>query len=226
MNILVIIIIAVLLLSVLEGYKNGFFKTAFSLVSWIIALIICNVATPLLTEMIIEETDVEITIQAVLDAKINEVIENAMEEIGASQIQESVVFVLPEELQAALPEELKNMLVMGDTSQTGLVDTAAIAERVVGGIALLIGLIFSRMVIFAANVVFGIASKLPLIGPLDKLLGLACGAAKGFIWSWVILTIVSVLALTGVNTEWVSYISQSEILMWLQNNNLILYILI
>ena len=75
------------------------------------------------------------------------------------------------------------------------------------------------------NIVLGIASKLPLIGPLDKVLGLACGAGKGLIWSWILLTIVSLLALTGINTEWAAYISQSEFLTWLQNHNMILNLL-
>ena len=51
MNILVIIILAVLLLSVLGGYIKGFLKTAFSLVSWILVLAICSIATPMVTQM-------------------------------------------------------------------------------------------------------------------------------------------------------------------------------
>jgi len=60
MNILVVLILAIVLFSVLAGYKNGFLKTAFSLVSWIVVLVICNVATPMVTQMLIEKTDIEI----------------------------------------------------------------------------------------------------------------------------------------------------------------------
>ena len=234
MNILVVVILAVILLCVLAGYKNGFLKTAFSLVSWIVVLIICNVATPMVTQMLIEKTDIETTIQFVLDAKINEMMSNVMTETGLSDLPESLPedmsFELPEELQAALPEELRNILAAGSQitdgiSQDALVDTALIAEKVVGIISLLMVLVFSRVAIMVVNIVLGIASKLPLIGPLDKVLGLACGAGKGLIWSWIVLTIVSVLALTGINTEWVAYISQSEFLVWLQNNNMILKLL-
>ena len=234
MNILVVVILAVILLCVLAGYKNGFLKTAFSLVSWIVVLVICNVATPMVTQMLIEKTDIETTIQFVLDAKINEMMSNVMTETGLSDLPESLPedmsFELPEELQAALPEELRNILAAGSQitdgiSQDALVDTALIAEKVVGIISLLMVLVFSRVAIMVVNIVLGIASKLPLIGPLDKVLGLACGAGKGLIWSWIVLTIVSVLALTGINTEWAAYISQSELLVWLQNNNMILKLL-
>ena len=77
-----------------------------------------------------------------------------------------------------------------------------------------------------AEFVLGIVSKLPLIGPMDKLLGIACGAGKGLIWCWIILAVVSVLALTGVNTDFAAYISQSEILTWLQDNNLLLNVIL
>lgn len=235
MNILAVVILAVLLFSVLAGYKNGFLKTAFSLVSWIVVLVICNVATPLVTEMLIEKTDIETTIQVVLDAKIDEMIRNTMAELGVSELPEGVTFELPKELEGALPEELRTSLVIDGLTLLGnkaegaevtFIDTAAIAERVVGIISLLIVLIFSRIAIVVVNIILGIASKLPLIGPLDKVLGLVCGAGKGLIWSWLVLAIVSLLALTGVNTEWAAYIAQSELLTWMQNNNMILKLLI
>ena len=233
MNILLVVILGVLLLSVFGGYRNGFLKTAFSLISWIVVLIICNVATPIVTQTLIEKTEIETTIQMALDTKIDEMVTNAMQEAGLSELPdtlpEGMTFEIPEELQAALPEELRNMLANNNTEglvTDSLVDTAALAESVVGIISLLIVLVLSRVVIVAINVVLGIASKLPLIGPMDKVLGLACGAGKGVIWAWVILTVVSVLALTGTNTEWAGYIADSQILTWLQNNNVILNLLV
>ena len=232
MNILAIIILAVLLLSIFNGYKNGFLKTMFSLVSWVLVLVICNVATPVVTNMLMESTDIELTIQMALDAKIDEMLANAMNEAGISELPdvlpEGVDFKIPEELQAALPEELKNMLSNSNTNigEADFIDTAKIAESAVGVISLLLVMLFARLAITIVYVVLGIASKLPLIGPLDKLLGFVCGAGKGVIWSWVILTIVSVLALTGTNTEWAGYIADSQILTWLQENNVILNLLI
>lgn len=232
MNILVVIILGVLLLSLFSGYKNGFLKTVFSLVSWIVVLVICNVATPMVTDVLIESTDIETIIQAALDTKIDEMLTNAMNEAGLSELPdvlpEGMDFKVPEELQAALPEELRNMLLNGkeSISEVTFVDTAKIAESAVGVISLLLVMVLARVALMIVYVVLGIASKLPLIGPLDKLLGLACGAGKGVIWSWIILTIVSVLALTGINTEWAGYIADSQILTWLQENNVILNALI
>ena len=87
-------------------------------------------------------------------------------------------------------------------------------------------MVFSRVALVVVNVVLGIASKLPLIGPLDKMFGVVCGTGKGVIWSWILLTVVSIMAITGTNTEWAGYIADSRLLAWLQENNMILNLLV
>ena len=211
MNVLDIIILVILVFSVFWGYKKGFLKTAFSLVSWVIVLVICNVATPMVTQMLIEKTDIEVMIQASLDAKINEMISEVLQESGISELpetlQEGVKIEIPEELKAALPEELRGLLLDEGFALEGIeldglemesitqnvIDTAAVAERIVGIVSLLIVLVFSRVAIWIAGFVLDVASKLPVIGPFDKVLGLGCGAVKGLVWSWLILAVISVL---------------------------------
>ena len=177
----------------------------------------------------IEKTDIEIMIQSALDEKVNEMMLDALNTGEVSKLSDDfvgqIIVTIPEELQAVLPEELKNMLQSGSIEMDGVVqsviDTAWITERVVNAVALLIVLIFSRVAIMLAEFALGIASKLPLVGPLDKFLGFACGVGKGLVWSWGVLTVVSVLALTGTNTEWAGCIAESQFLTMLQENNLI-----
>lgn len=220
MNILTIIILAVLVLSVFSGYKKGFLKTAFSLVSWIVVLVLCNFATPIVTDMLIENTDIEVVVQTTVDTKINEVINETLETSDLA------------ELEAALPAELKTALLGENGSLQEVVangtalDTTALVNGIVGILGFVITVIILRLAMVVVEVVLNIVAKLPLIGPMDKLLGLACGAGKGIILCWVILAIVSVLALTGVNTEFATYISQSELLTWLQDNNVLLNLIL
>ena len=83
-----------------------------------------------------------------------------------------------------------------------------------------------RIAMMIVELALGVVAKLPLIGPMDKTLGLVCGAGSGLIWCWVILAVVSVLALTGTNTELAAYVSQSQILTWLQDNNVLLNLIV
>lgn len=220
MNILTIIILAVLVLSVFSGYQKGFLKTAFSLVSWILVLFLCNYATPIVTQTLIEKTDVEVAIQTTIDTKLNEIIAETLENSGVG------------ELEAALPAGLKATLLgegvsLHEAIATGAgLDTTALVNEVVGILGFVITVIVLRIAMMVVELVLGIIAKLPLIGPMDKVLGFICGAGKGIICCWVILSIVSILALTGTNTELAGYIAQSELLTWLQNNNVLLNLIV
>lgn len=224
MNILTIMILAALVICVIDGYKKGFLKTAFSIVAWLIVLVLCNFATPVVTDLLIEKTDIEVVVQTTVDAKINEVInETVTETIESTDLAE---------LEAALPAGLKiSLLGENESLQEALVngvelDTAGLVNGIVGILGFVITVIVLRLLMMLVEVVLNMVAKLPLIGPMDKLLGLACGVGKGIIICWIVLAIVSVLALTGVNTELAAYISQSELLTWLQDNNVLLNLIL
>jgi uncharacterized membrane protein required for colicin V production len=224
MNILTIIILAVLVLSVIGGYKKGFLKTAFSLVAWIVVLILCNFVTPIVTDMLVEKTEIEVVVQKTVDTKIDQVInETITETIEGTDLAE---------LEAALPAELKDALLGENGSLQEVVtngvdlDTAGLVNGIVGILGFVITVIVLRLAMLVVELALNLVGKLPLIGPMDKILGLACGAGKGIILCWVILAVVSVLALTGTNTELATYISQSELLTWLQDNNVLLNLIL
>ena len=101
MNILTIIILAVFAICVFSGYKKGFLKTAFSLVSWLLVLVLCNFATPIVTDLLIQNTDVEVIVQHTVEEKVMDAVEQAVHNSNVS------------ELEAALPAEIKNLL-LGD----------------------------------------------------------------------------------------------------------------
>lgn len=220
MNILTILILAVFALCVFSGYKKGFLKTAFSLVSWILVLVLCNFATPIVTDLLVQNTDVEVIVQTTVETEMMAAIEQMGEGYDISG------------LEAALPAELKTLL-LGDKesvmdlflSSTAPMDLSPVVDGIVGVLGFVVTVILLRIAMVIVEFVIGIVGKLPLIGPMDKLLGIACGGAKGLIWCWVILAVVSILALTGTNTELAVYIAQSELLTWLQDNNLLLNII-
>lgn len=220
MNILTIIILAVLALSVFAGYKKGFLKTAFSLVAWVAVLVLCNFLAPIATDILIENTKIDTVVQTTIDEKIKEVLSETAETDSLA------------ELEAALPAELKEVLLgehesLQEVVANGVdIDTSALVNGIMGILGFVITVIILRIVLLVVEIVVNIVAKLPLIGPLDKILGLVCGVGKGVILCWVILAVVSVLALTGVNTELATYISQSELLTWLQDKNVLLNLIL
>ena len=220
MNILTIIILAIFAICVFSGYKKGFLKTAFSLVSWILVLVLCNFVTPIVTDFLIQNTDIEIVVQTTVETKVMEAVEQAVQNASIS------------ELEATLPAELK-VLILGEYESVSdalmnvvALDLTPLVNGIIGILGFVVTIIVLRIAMVVVEFALGIVSKLPLIGPMDKMLGVACGAGKGFIWCWVILAVVSVLAFTGTNTELATYISQSSLLTWLQDNNLLLNLIL
>ena len=87
MNILLIVVLAVFAVCVFSGYKKGFLKTAFSLVSWILVLVLCKFATPIVTDLLIQNTDVEVVIYETVDGKVKDAVEEALQNKGVSEIE-------------------------------------------------------------------------------------------------------------------------------------------
>lgn len=218
MNYLVIAIIALLIWSIFDGYRKGFMKTVFALVSWILVLVLCNVATPMVTEFLVEETGLVDSISGAISEKLDEVIA----ESGVTEFEEG----LPEELKAALLGENGNLEEIIASNGEMVINSTSIVYTIISVIAFILVVVVTRVAMLVLDVILGIASKLPIIGPMDKLLGLLCGGVKGLLISWLVLAVITVLAYTGTNAEWMVYISESQLLSWLQENNFILKMLV
>lgn len=216
MNYLLIVILALIVWSAVDGYRKGFMRTIFALISWIVVLVVCNIATPMVTDFLIEETSIVESISEVLGEKINEIIE----ESGINELEENI----PEEISAALSGESGSFEELLNAKGEAVVNSTSIVYTMVGVIAIVLVMAVTRVMIMAIDLALGIASKLPLIGPLDKMLGFASGIVKGVFVAWIVLAIAPMVTIPNVNIDFVACIEGSRFLFWMQQNNLILKI--
>ena len=94
MNYLLIIVLLIFAWCLIQGGKKGFLRGLFGLISWVFVLIVCNVATPIVAEYIIEETQIDETIEEKLSVKLRELVIDG----AAIDIQENI----PAELESFL----------------------------------------------------------------------------------------------------------------------------
>ena len=214
MNYLLIAVLILLVWNLFQGYKKGFMKTVFALVSWVVVLMACNIATPMVTDFLMEETEIAVTITQALEEKINEMIA----ESGVLQMEENI----PDELQAALLGEAGGFEEILNSGGEMIVNSTSIVYTLVWIVAVILVIVVTRVALMLIDFVLGIAAKLPIIGSLDKVLGVLCGGAKGLLVCWLLLAVVGVLSITGANTDLAAYITQSQFLTWMQDNNFIL----
>lgn len=211
MNWLWIVILLLFVGNTFWGYKKGLLRTAFSLISWILVLGVGYYAAPLITDFVMEKTNAAGIVQEQIISKLSE----AFDAGTYAQIQDAI----PEEFQQLLFANADNLM------QDVAVDISALSNKMVYtvlyAIISIVIVFIAKLAIFAVDMVLGIASKLPLIGSVDTILGAALGAAKGLLWCWLVLAVIAVLALTGTNTEYIALVQESAILTWLYDNNII-----
>ena len=222
MNWLLIVILALIVGNVIWGYKLGFMKVLLSLVSWIVVLAACYIATPIVAEGIVKNTPLEEVIQETVNDKLNAAIDEVMGGVAGALDNEKIA-----EIEAQLPAQLKDAILGEHASLAELitstgdiqVDASDLANGAAYLIALLVVIIVTRIALFILEKMFDLVTKLPLIGQANTLLGIVAGALRGLIWGWLVLTVIAVLAYTGTNTELIAMVNDSQILTWLYENN-------
>lgn len=203
MNSLLIVIGALMLVNIIWAYKKGFLRTAFSLISWIAVLVVCYFVTPIAVDFVIEKTDVVTIVGDYMTDQLYEVFD------GEAYAQ----------FEAVLPEEVKDELL---ADAEGLIDPMEMVRSVLSFIVWIVIAFGARIIVQIVDGALGFASKLPLIGSVDKLLGAILGGVKGYVWCSLLLIVITMLALTGTNTEWLAMVNESDILTWFYENNILI----
>ena len=98
MNWLLIVILALIVGNVIWGYKMGFMKVLLSLVSWIVVLAACYIATPIVAEGIVKNTPLKEVIQETVNDKLNAAIDEVMGGVAGALDNEKIA-----EIEAQLP---------------------------------------------------------------------------------------------------------------------------
>lgn len=222
MNWLLIVILALIIGNVIWGYKMGFMKVALSLVSWVVVLVACYIATPIIAEGVVKHTPLAEVIQETVTDKLNSAIDEVMDGVAGSLNAEQIAEIneqIPEQIRTIIYGEGKTLEDLITSTGEIEVDTTALADAAAYLVALLIVIIVTRIALLVVEKMLDLVAKLPLIGQANTLLGIGAGALKGLIWSWVVLTVVAVLIFTGANADLMLLITESPILFWLYTNN-------
>ena len=218
MNYLLIIVLLIFAWSIFEGGKKGFLRGLFGLISWVLVLVACNVATPKVAEYIIEETMIDETIEEVVSEKVYEIIVNGTVE----ELQENI----PAEMIEFLQTQGIHIEEVLATNSQAIAEALEIENMIINVVSFIIVLVISGILVVVIDKVLGVTSKLPIIGPVDRFFGIICGGAKAIIVCWVLLAVISMTAMPGGDIDWVGFISDSQLLTWLQENNYILKMLV
>ncbi len=166
MNIVVdLIIVAIILLSTFLAYKKGIITLAIQLVAVVIAIVLTLILYKPVSNVIINVTGIDETIQNAILEEANDIMTNGEE--GSNQVVESIQ---------------NNML--PETART-------ISINIIEGAVILILYIVIRIILRFVTALANLVSKLPILNQLNQLGGIIYGILRGVLIVYIILLLVN-----------------------------------
>ncbi|HKM21253.1 MAG TPA: CvpA family protein [Lachnospiraceae bacterium] len=221
-NTLFVIVVALLAISAVHGYRKGFLRMAISLFTIILVIAIVTVISPYVSNYLTNHTKVydqlkEKVVEVFADK--NEVYDNTIEE---NQIKTIETYELPDIIKACLIEN--NTTEVYHSMMVSLFEdyvAGYIARMIINAITF-IGL-FLMLAILMAFVIFSadIIAKIPIIKGFNKLLGMFAGLFSGLLIVWVGFFVAIIFFGNTVGTKMLTYINDSVFLTLLFNTNLL-----
>lgn len=217
------VVILIFLLCVVIGHKRGFIKTVTGIVAFVAALAVSSLLSGPIAGLVYDKA-VEPSIVETVDTKLEEVEGSATEKLydAYESLPDMVKSLLVQtgienagDLEAKLPTE-------GDTIGQSVV---AVVEPI---LLPLIKAICSLLLFFIVYIVaaillkmLDIVAKLPLLKQVNKALGLVGGIVSGALWALLAVTVLQILAATGVagDTVTLQTIADTTIVNWIAGIN-------
>lgn len=237
MNWLLIIVILVLAGNIVWGFSKGFLRVIYSMLAWIAILVFVTWATPYVANVLTEKTNIDNRIESNLDEKLHELVigdTNGQKEDREPDAQNPGQGKKNyRDLQMKLPDVVTNKLF--DTNKiadqilegSGAYDVVAgrATDLVMRVISFVLVLLIAVISFHLLSVVLKVVEKLPLIGGINRLLGLFAGLVKGILIIWLAFAIIAMAGTTDIGIALISYIYESPLLIWVYENNFVLTLL-
>ena len=237
MNWLLIIVILVLAGNIVWGFSKGFLRVIYSMLAWIAILVFVTWATPYVANVLTEKTNIDNRIETNLDEKLHELVigdTNGQKEDREPDTQNPGQGKKNyRDLQMKLPDAVTNKLF--DTNKiadqilegSGAYDVVAgrATDLVMHVISFVLVLLIAVISFHLLSVVLKVVEKLPLIGGINRLLGLFAGLVKGILIIWLAFAIIAMAGTTDIGIALISYIYESPLLIWAYENNFVLTLL-
>lgn len=202
-----LIIIAILVLSIIMGYKKGLINVVFNIFAFFIALIATIILYRPVANIIINNTEIDDKIKSAI---INNTTEEKQSEESSSNTG----------MQKYIEDAIKNT---ADEAKSQVIETVAktVSIRAVEILTSIILFIVIRAVLIVLKVFTQAIANLPLIKQFNELGGVVYGIAKGLIIVYIILTIMYFVVSINGKGNISEAINNSYITKILYNNNII-----
>lgn len=195
-----LIIVAIILLFTFLGYKRGLVKLAISLCTFFIAIIVAFALFKPISNVVIENTSIDETIESTITDKI--LLEGSSPE---DEVKKDLD--LPKMILKGSENTVKNI---ANSFSTAIIETTCF----------LIIFIVVKIVLKFVTILADLIAKLPILKQFNKLGGTIYGVLEGLFIVFVIFAIVSLVS-PLMDASILNKINESVLGSWFYNNNIL-----
>lgn len=238
MNWLLLLSLAIVGVFAFIGWRVGFVKSVFSLVSTIAVIIITILVSPIVTNLLKSNETISGAIQSKLEAVID--LSGIAENLSSDEEKDPAAFIDGLNLPDSIKDTIKDSL--ADTMEAKEEEAAAFVGEKLDSLEvyiceLLTGIILNALGFFITFLVAAVGlailcfvldllSKLPVLHQINTFAGVVMGALEGLVILWIVFIVITMLGSTGFGQNCMEMISESKILSYLYDSNVLSKILL
>lgn len=205
-----LIVLAILALCILLGYKRGLTGCIIKILSFFIALIVALVLFKPVSNIVVDNTKIDENIQT----SIVQVFEKEEEQKTEDEEKSSpIVEYITEEVENAA-EEKKSEIVNSAATKLSI--------NIIKVLTFIVLFIAARIALIFVKALTNLITKLPLIKQCDKIGGILYGILQGFVIVFIGLALVTFISTMINNYSILEMINKSYVGSVLNNNNILL----
>lgn len=241
-NVSDIIVILIIALAAFLGYRKGFIKTSFRIVSFFVAIILSMVLYKpvagyikentsfdewIISSIMNEQDESNETIEGKIsieekDADINELATEATTDEGIEQKENTKL----EEVLANLPENVKDYIEADETiNQAKEQIVIKITDTIINIVSMIGVYVVSKLVLAIVCLILDGVMQIPVLKQINEVAGLGLGVVLGIIQVYTILAVIAFMSSIVDVTSMVAYIKGSFIASILFEYNLLIMLI-
>lgn len=210
-----LIVLAVVIIFTIIGYKRGLVKIAFGLCTFVLALVITLILYKPISSLVIANTEIDDNIEKAITNKIlpEGVSETDLINFDALENSEVYSHLLENELYASIIKSSEEVSIQ-HISKT-------LSTKIIEAVVMLAIYIIAKIVLRFVTALADLVAKLPLLNTFNSLGGIIVGFLQGCLIILVIFAIVSLMS-PMLDPSVVNTINESSVCSTIYNNNLLL----
>lgn len=238
MNWLLLVALAIIGVCAFAGWRAGFVKAVFSLVSTIAVIIITILVSPIVTNMLKSSESISGTIQSKMEEVID--LSGIAENLSAEEENDPTAFIdglqIPDSIKDTMKDSLAETMEEKEKEAAEFVGNQLdalekyicelLTSIILNALGFFITFLVAAVGIAVLCFVLDLLSKLPVLHQINTLAGVAMGALEGLVILWIVFVIITMLGSTGFGQSCMAMISESKILSFLYDSNVLSKILL